>query len=72
MVTEGHGIRIPRAEILENAFVLRPLQDIAPDGVHPETGETFAALWQQMAPRAPELRLYALELSAQDMGEGFV
>lgn len=71
IVTEGHGIRIPRTEILENAFVLRPLQDIAPDTAHPETGETFAALWQRMAPQAPELRLYALELSAQDAVEGF-
>ncbi len=72
MVTEGHGIRIPRAEILENAFVLRPLQDIAPDAVHPETGETFAVLWQRMAPRAPVLRRYplALSLSAQEAGEG--
>ena len=55
MTTEGHGIRIPRPEILENAFVLRPLQDIAPDEVHPEAGKTYAELWRQMAPHSPHL-----------------
>ena len=61
-VTEGYGIRIPRGEILENAFVLKPLQDLAPDACHPETGETYAALWRRMAPRSPRLDLYPLDL----------
>ena len=61
-VTEGYGIRIPREEILENAYVLKPLQDIAPDARHPEVGETYAALWQRMAPEAPPLALHPLEV----------
>lgn len=61
-VTEGHGIRIPRGEILENAFVLRPLQDIAPERLHPETGESYAELWARMAPHAPRLDRYPLDL----------
>ena len=61
-VTEGHGIRIPREEILENAYVLKPLQDLDPDGLHPEAGETYALLWQRMVPRAPRLELYPLEV----------
>ncbi len=61
-VTEGYGIRIPREEILENAYVLKPLQDIAPDARHPEVGETYAALWQRMAPGAPPLALHPLEV----------
>ncbi len=56
------GIRIPRAEILQNAFVLKPLQDLAPDSLHPETGETYAVLWQRMAPTAPRLDLFPLDL----------
>ena len=56
------GIRIPREEILEQAFVLKPLQDIAPDRLHPEAGETFAALWQQMEPGAPQLERYPIDL----------
>lgn len=56
------GIRIPRPEILQNAFVLKPLQDLAPDSPHPETGETYAVLWQRMAPGAPRLDLFSLDL----------
>jgi 2-amino-4-hydroxy-6-hydroxymethyldihydropteridine diphosphokinase len=56
------GIRIPRPEILINAFVLKPLQDIAPQRLHPETGQTYAALWQAMAADAPRLELFPLKL----------
>ncbi len=61
-IVERPGLRVPRPEILEFAFVLRPLADLAPDLVHPETGETLAALWQRMAPTAPRLTPYPLEL----------
>ncbi len=56
------GTRIPRPEILENAFVLKPLQDIAPHRLHPETRESYAKLWQRMAPNAPRLNLFPLDL----------
>ena len=56
------GIRIPREEILEQPFVLKPLQDIAPDRLHPETGDSFAALWQRMAIDLPPLEVYPIEL----------
>lgn len=36
---------LPRGEILEHAFVLRPLADLAPDERHPTDGRTYAALW---------------------------
>ncbi|MBL4741431.1 MAG: 2-amino-4-hydroxy-6-hydroxymethyldihydropteridine diphosphokinase [Idiomarina sp.] len=38
--------QLPRAEILHNAFVLRPLAEIAPDRVHPICGESYQQLWQ--------------------------
>ncbi len=40
------GVTLPRPEILERAFVLRPLAELAPDGLHPELGERYAALWE--------------------------
>ncbi len=39
------GVELPRGEILENAFVLRPLADLAPEGIHPVTGSSYAELW---------------------------
>ncbi len=39
-------IVIPRPDILNYAFVLRPLAEIAPQVLHPETGRSFAWHWQ--------------------------
>ncbi|RYZ93038.1 MAG: 2-amino-4-hydroxy-6-hydroxymethyldihydropteridine diphosphokinase [Moraxellaceae bacterium] len=39
------GIDIPRAEITENAFVLLPLSEIAPQQLHPQLKQTYAELW---------------------------
>ena len=56
------GIQIPRHEILQNAFVLKPLQDIAPDVVHPVANKTFRQLWQVMEPNAGRIDVYQLNL----------
>jgi len=39
-------IDLPRAEILKNAFVLKPLAELAPTLTHPIVGETYQALWR--------------------------
>lgn len=62
LILDVPGIRIPRPEILENAFVLKPLQDIASQRLHPATGESYAELWQRMAPVAPRLDIFPLDL----------
>lgn len=41
------GVKLPRAEIEKNAFVLQPLAELAPDIVHPLTGKTFARMWAE-------------------------
>lgn len=37
---------IPRGEIYKYAFVAKPLADLAPRTVHPETGQTFREVWE--------------------------
>lgn len=41
------GVTLPREEILTNAFVLKPLCDMAPELMHPQRKRTMAQLWQQ-------------------------
>ncbi|PFG10010.1 MULTISPECIES: 2-amino-4-hydroxy-6-hydroxymethyldihydropteridine diphosphokinase [unclassified Marinobacter] len=40
------GVELPRAEILVNAFVLKPLADVAGSRLHPQRGQSYQDLWQ--------------------------
>ncbi len=45
LILDENSLKLPRDEILKNAFVLWPLAEISPELKHPETGSTYAALW---------------------------
>jgi len=47
-VSEGPPAKLPRPDILQYSFVLKPLADIAPTETHPETGASFARHWRDM------------------------
>jgi 2-amino-4-hydroxy-6-hydroxymethyldihydropteridine diphosphokinase len=38
--------KLPRADILRYAFVLKPLADIVPDMLHPVAGRSYRDLWE--------------------------
>ena len=40
-------IGLPKEEITEYAFVLKPLAELLPDRIHPITGLTYAELWDE-------------------------
>tara|TARA_B100000745_G_scaffold78059_1_gene47480 strand:- start:4283 stop:4780 length:498 start_codon:yes stop_codon:yes gene_type:complete len=48
-------VQLPRKEITTQAFVLKPLADIAPNFIHPVAQESIASLWSKMAPTVESL-----------------
>ncbi len=57
LVTDADGLQIPRREITQNAFVLRPLAELSPEFILPGDGRTVAAIWaaypQHLQPLTP-------------------
>lgn len=39
------AVTLPRDEILERAFVLRPLSELSPDSLHPVLKRSYQSLW---------------------------
>ena len=62
LVMNEHGLEIPREEILQNAFVLWPLADVAAGLIHPQHGKTMAELWQAFDKSSQKLWPIELEL----------
>lgn len=55
--------QLPRADILRDAFVLRPLAELAPDLIHPQLEQPVIALWEHWLagnPRGGDLISVAL------------
>lgn len=61
-VIDEPDLRLPRDEILEHAFVLRPLADIAANERHPVDGRTYGDLWSSFAADADAMATVELGL----------
>ena len=48
-ISDGDALEIPRSEMLSQAYVLRPLAELAPDARHPSLGESYAELRKRLA-----------------------
>lgn len=56
LIRHDRTVELPRREILEYAFVLGPLAEIAPEAIHPETHQNYAALWKAFRYLPDQLR----------------
>lgn len=52
---EIDGIKLPRNEVLKNAFVLQPLAELAADMIHPLTNKTMGQHWQEFDKTSQQL-----------------
>jgi 2-amino-4-hydroxy-6-hydroxymethyldihydropteridine diphosphokinase len=55
-IVQVNGRHIPDPEVRERPFVAIPLAEIAPDYVHPETGQTLQAIARQFDPTSSGMR----------------
>jgi 2-amino-4-hydroxy-6-hydroxymethyldihydropteridine diphosphokinase len=64
LVASGEDYTVPRRDIVEYAFVLKPLADLWPSGRHPALGLTYAEMWAAFPhPETAGIRPAALELA---------
>jgi 2-amino-4-hydroxy-6-hydroxymethyldihydropteridine diphosphokinase len=65
LVLDEPPITLPRGDVLEYSFVLRPLQELDPELVHPVTGLTMTEHWQQFDQKEHLLLLSDLVLTSR-------
>ena len=63
LVMENEQFQVPRDDILNYAFVLRPLAEIAGAAVHPVAGRTYADLWQTFDKSDQDMQPVNLDLN---------
>jgi 2-amino-4-hydroxy-6-hydroxymethyldihydropteridine diphosphokinase len=56
-VVDEPALKLPRCDVLEYSFVLRPLAELDPGLVHPQTGKTMIEHWRGFDASSHPLRL---------------
>lgn len=54
---QEEGLEVPHPDLANRAFVLAPLCDLAPNWIHPLTGQTVRELLEALAPLPPMEKL---------------
>lgn len=49
MIYHEGSLKLPRVDIVEYAFVLLPLAELEPEGIHPVLKTSYAEMWQNYA-----------------------
>jgi 2-amino-4-hydroxy-6-hydroxymethyldihydropteridine diphosphokinase len=56
--------RLPHSDVLHRPFVLGPLAEVAPDLIHPVTGEALGSAWRRMGDVGTLVKVGAIETLA--------
>ncbi len=68
-IIDLQGLQLPRQEILQYAFVLLPLADLAPNECHPSLHKTYRQLWQAFDAPGQSLKPVATDEMQQGISE---
>ena len=60
LIVDAPPVRVPRSDILDYSFVLRPMAELAPDLVHPVTGKTMLEHWHEFDKDSQPLELVGI------------
>ena len=63
LIYKSELVTIPRPDILEYSFVLKPLSVVAPDLIHPLTKKTIQEHWQIMKKKKNSLEMIDLKIT---------
>lgn len=63
LIEDHRPVHVPRSDVLEYSFVLKPLAELAPDLRHPETGQTMLQHWQEFDQQSHPLRRVDVKLT---------
>ena len=63
LIYKSELVTIPRPDILEYSFVLKPLSVVAPDLIHPLTKKTIQEHWQIMNKKKNSLEMIDLKIT---------
>jgi 2-amino-4-hydroxy-6-hydroxymethyldihydropteridine diphosphokinase len=55
LILKEDSLELPRDEITKNAFVLLPLEEIAPQLIHPVSGQTMCDHWMSFDKKSQKL-----------------
>lgn len=66
LVKDEPGLQLPRDEILQRAFVLWPLAEVAPDLKHPVVGKSYAQLWFEFDKSKEQLKPIVFDFDVED------
>jgi len=61
-VSDDQSVDVPSQDILQYAFVLRPLAEIAPESLHPVLGVSFASLWERFDRASQPVQQVSIDL----------